>query len=133
MLGSGGGRPRPEPDPCHRRRGRGQEVGRLAPSSQRGPCPRGEMSVQRVGVLLGGGRGVLPLVCHVGLRRVRVSADVRVEWPDPTADRRGSAVCREMCGSTGAGAWGPALPLPARGDAGAARGGAIGGGVVCCR
>ena len=32
------------------------------------------------------------LVCHVGARRVRVSADVRVEWPE----RRGSVVCREM-------------------------------------
>ena len=36
--------------------------------------------------------GVLPLVRHVGARRVRVSADVRVEWPE----RRGSVACREM-------------------------------------
>ena len=34
----------------------------------------------------------MPLVCHVGARRVRVIADVRVEWPE----RRGSAACREM-------------------------------------
>ena len=34
----------------------------------------------------------MPLVCHVGARLVRVSADVRIEWPD----RRGSVACREM-------------------------------------
>ena len=38
-----------------------------------------------------GGRGVLPLACHEGGRRVRVSAGVRVEWPE----RRGSVVRRE--------------------------------------
>ena len=32
------------------------------------------------------------LACHVGARRVRVSADMHVEWPE----RRASVVCREM-------------------------------------
>ena len=78
---------------AHRRRRRGQEVGRLAPPSQRGACPQGEMPVRRVGVLLG---GVVvfcrwPLVCHVRARRVRVSADVRVEWPD-RQERQGGVV-----------------------------------------
>ena len=39
-----------------------------------------------------GGCGVLPLLCHVGARRVRISADVCVEWPE----RGGSTVCREV-------------------------------------
>ena len=33
-----------------------------------------------------------PLMCHVGARRVRVSADARVEW----SERRGGVVRREM-------------------------------------
>ena len=50
--------------------------------------------MRRVGVLLG---GVVvfcrwPLVCHVRARRVRVSADVRVEWPD--RQERGEWCCR---------------------------------------
>ena len=39
------------------------------------------------------------LVCHVGARRVRVTADVRVEWPE----RRGSAACSKMWGRRGRG------------------------------
>ena len=46
-----------------------------------------------------GGRGVLPLVCHGGAMRVRVTDDVRVERPE----RRGSAVCRETWGCRGRG------------------------------
>ena len=72
---------------CRRRRRRGQEVGRLSPS-QRGPCLRGETPVRRVGMpQWGGGRGVLPLVCHVGARRVRVSADVGVACREMLARR----------------------------------------------
>ena len=33
----------------------------------------------------------MPLACHVGARRGRVSAGVRIEWPE----RRGSVACRE--------------------------------------
>ena len=39
------------------------------------------------------------LVCHVGPRRVCVTADVRVERPE----RRGSVVCRETWGGRGRG------------------------------
>ena len=63
------------------------------------------------------------LVCRVGARRVRVTADVRVEWPE----RRGSAARRETWERRGRGLGGSALP-PALSS-----GGAVGGGVVCCR
>ena len=97
---------RPGPDMCRRRRRRD---------------PR------RVWGCHGGGCGVSPLLaCRVGARRVHVTADVRVERPE----RRGSAAYRETWGCRGRGSGGSAV---AAAGAVRCRGGAIGGGVVCCR
>ena len=61
----------------------------------------------------------MPLACHVGARRVRASADVRVEWPE----RRGSVACREMWERRGRGL----------GAGAAAVAGVPGADMACCR
>ena len=65
------------------------------------------------------------LVCHVGARRVRVIADVRVEWPE----RRGSVACRDTWERLGRNSWGQRCRCRPRCRVGAP----LGRGVVCCR
>ena len=66
----------------------------------------------------------MPLVCHVGARRVRVIADVRVEWPE----RRGSAACHEMWERRGR-----SFVVSAVAATGVVAWDRYWGGVVCCR
>ena len=91
---------------------------------------RGDVGEARGAVMvMGGGRGVLPLpVRRVGARRVHVTADVCVEWPKgrggvPLAERRGMSGsgrggqrcrCRRRCrvGALLGGAWCVAAGVP---------------------